>query len=132
MSSWYCLHVIPSCITLHTIQLTCLQISHRNWFTSSSYKHQPLQSGVRQWKLFEECSAWLILFCKCFSSSSSDSSYNKPLIAKIRISHSEVSLKKGVLKICSKFTGEHSCWSVISIKLQSEIYTLQDRINQCN
>ena len=27
-------------------------------------------------------------------------------------------LGKGVLKICSKFTGEHPCRSVISIKLQ--------------
>ena len=26
-------------------------------------------------------------------------------------------LRKGVLKICSKYTGEHSCQSVISIKL---------------
>ena len=34
-----------------------------------------------------------------------------------RSSHPEVFLVKGVLKICSKFTGEHSCWSVISIKL---------------
>ena len=83
MSSWYCLHVFPSCITLHTIQLRCLHISHLNWFTSSSYKHHPLQSGVRQWKLFEECSAWLILFCKCFSNSSSDNSYNKPLLINI-------------------------------------------------
>ena len=30
-------------------------------------------------------------------------------------------LEKGVLKICSKFTGEHPCGSVISIKLQSKI-----------
>ena len=29
------------------------------------------------------------------------------------------SLGKGVLKICSKFTGKHPCRSVISIKLQS-------------
>ena len=29
-----------------------------------------------------------------------------------------VILGKGVLKICSKFTGEHPCQSVISIKLQ--------------
>ena len=29
----------------------------------------------------------------------------------------EVFWVKGVLKICSKFTGEHPCWSVISIKL---------------
>ena len=31
----------------------------------------------------------------------------------------EVFLRKGILKICSKFTGEHPCQSVISIKLQS-------------
>ena len=36
-----------------------------------------------------------------------------------RNSNSEVLLGKGALKICSKFTGKHSCWSVISIKLQS-------------
>ena len=29
----------------------------------------------------------------------------------------EVFLRKSVLKICSKFTGKHLCWSVISIKL---------------
>ena len=28
-------------------------------------------------------------------------------------------LRKGVLEICSKFTGEHPCRSAISIKLQS-------------
>ena len=36
---------------------------------------------------------------------------------KYRSSHPEVFLEKGVLKICSKFTGEHPCRSVISIKL---------------
>ena len=36
-----------------------------------------------------------------------------------RTSHPEVLLVKGVLKICSKFTGEHPCRSGISIKLQS-------------
>ena len=30
---------------------------------------------------------------------------------------SEVFLREGILKICSKFTGEHPCRSVISIKL---------------
>ena len=34
-----------------------------------------------------------------------------------RSSPLEVSLGKGVLKICSKFTGKQPCWSVISIKL---------------
>ena len=34
-----------------------------------------------------------------------------------RNSHPDLFLAKVVLKICSKFTGEHSCQSVISIKL---------------
>ena len=34
-----------------------------------------------------------------------------------RSSHQEVFLEKGFLKICSKFTGESPCRSVISIKL---------------
>ena len=36
-----------------------------------------------------------------------------------RSSLPEVFLGKGVLKICSKFTGEHLCRSMISIKFQS-------------
>ena len=36
-----------------------------------------------------------------------------------RSSQTEVFLRKGLLKICSKFTGEHPCQSVIPIKLQS-------------
>ena len=36
-----------------------------------------------------------------------------------RSSHPEVILRKGVPKKCSKFTGEHPCRSLISIKLQS-------------
>ena len=39
--------------------------------------------------------------------------------AYIRSSPLEVFLWKGVLKICSKFTVEHPCQSMISIKLQS-------------
>ena len=34
-----------------------------------------------------------------------------------RSSYPMVFLGKGVLKICSKFIGEHPCWSAISIKL---------------
>ena len=34
-----------------------------------------------------------------------------------RSSHPEVFHEKGVLKLCSKFTGEQPCRSVISIKL---------------
>ena len=39
------------------------------------------------------------------------------VIWSFRSSHTEVFLGKGVLKICSKFTGEHSCRSAVSIKL---------------
>ena len=38
-----------------------------------------------------------------------------------RSSPSKVFLGKGVLKICSKFTGEHPCQSAISIKLLSTL-----------
>ena len=40
-----------------------------------------------------------------------------PLLTLNRRSHSEVFLGKVVLKICSKFIGEHPCRSLISIKL---------------
>ena len=41
-----------------------------------------------------------------------------------RSSHPEVFLGKGILKICSKCTGEHSCRSAISIKLQSSCFEI--------
>ena len=40
-------------------------------------------------------------------------------LQRVRSSHPEVFLRKGVLKICSKFTREHPCRSTISIKFQS-------------
>ena len=39
----------------------------------------------------------------------------------------QVLLEKGVLKICSKFTGEHPCESVTSIKLQSSFIEITIR-----
>ena len=45
-------------------------------------------------------------------------SWNKAsIISRVGSSRPEVFLRKGVLKICSKFTGEDPCRSVISIKL---------------
>ena len=44
---------------------------------------------------------------------------HKPKYYTYRSSHPEVFLEKGVLKICSKFTGKHPCRSANSIKLQS-------------
>ena len=43
----------------------------------------------------------------------------KSSLETFRSTHPEVFLGKGVLKICSKFTGEHPCRNAISIKLQS-------------
>ena len=46
------------------------------------------------------------------------------ILIKCTSSHPEVFLRKGVLKMCSKFTGEHPCRSAISIKLQSNFVLL--------
>ena len=56
-------------------------------------------------------------FCKWFNSNASLAPYRRP----------EVFLGKGILKICSKFTGEHQCRSVISIKLQSNVIEIAFR-----
>ena len=56
-------------------------------------------------------------------------------ISKIcRSSHPQVFLGKGVLKICSKFTGEHPCQSAISIKLLCNFIeiTLRHRCSPVN
>ena len=45
--------------------------------------------------------------------------YGRWISTKFRSSQSEVFLRKGVLKIYSKFTGEHSFRSVTSFKLQT-------------
>ena len=50
--------------------------------------------------------------------------YTKGYLIRARSSRPEVFLGKGVLKICSKFTGEHPCQSAISIKLQSNFFEI--------
>ena len=51
--------------------------------------------------------------------SSTDFNWVIGVLTNLRSRHSWVFLTKFVLKICSKFTGEHPCRSVISIKFQS-------------
>ena len=60
--------------------------------------------------------------------------FGKLTFNKIRSSCPEVLLGKGVLKKCSKFTGEHPCQSAISIKLQSNLteITLRYRCSPVN
>ena len=70
------------------------------------------------------------IFCFCYieckfigvkSKGSSLRSLSRVLLMAVmgRNSRPEVFLGKGVLEICSKFTGEYPCRSVITIKLQS-------------
>ena len=49
---------------------------------------------------------------------------NAEYTEKIKSSHPEVLLRKGVLKICSKFTKEHPCQSAIAIKQHLFLRTL--------
>ena len=57
--------------------------------------------------------------------------YFKPILILstviVRSRHPEVLLVKGILKICSKFTSENACRSVISIKLQSNFIEITFR-----
>ena len=55
--------------------------------------------------------------CRWFSRKSSST--------KVKSSQPEVLLGKGVLKICSKFTVEHPCQSVISIKLHQSVISIK-------
>ena len=52
---------------------------------------------------------------------------HKTISRKFRSSRPEVFLRKGALKTCNKFTGEHSCRSVISINLQSNFIEITFR-----
>ena len=49
------------------------------------------------------------------------------MMPRFRSSHPKVFLWKGVLKICSKVIGEHSCRNVILIKLQSNLIEITPR-----
>ena len=49
------------------------------------------------------------------------------LYRSLRSSRPEVFLRKCFLEICSNFTGEHPCWSVISVKLQSNFIEIKLR-----
>ena len=70
------------------------------------------------WKINILLPAWFYPFCKLLRSFCSLIFHWSSTVMG-RSSPPEVFLGKCVLKICSKFTGEHPCRSVISIKLQS-------------
>ena len=53
------------------------------------------------------------------------------LLSVYRSSAPELLLRKRALKICNKFTGEHPCWSVISIELPSNFIEIASQ-NGCS
>ena len=66
-------------------------------------------SILEVWKGSEyasKCNRWILIYYSAVSLPVFESDIS-------RNSHPEVFLEKGVLKICSKFTGEHPCQSVI-------------------
>ena len=60
----------------------------------------------------------LLLTCLIYTEAVANKSFTRKK-AFFRSSHTEKFLAKGVLKICSKITGEHPCRSVISVTLES-------------
>ena len=55
------------------------------------------------------------------------STQTSSFLQRTRSSHPKVYLRKGVLKICYRFTGKHQCRSAISIKLQSNFIEITFR-----
>ena len=62
---------------------------------------------------------WQLLFVPYTEAKNEKKQKNENKILRTETATQRCCLGKSALKICSKFTGEHSCWSVISIKLQS-------------
>ena len=65
---------------------------------------------------FQEKRASLRVYFKIFEKNGWDKISSSKLIH-FRSNPPELFLEKSVIKICSKFTGEHPCQSVISLKL---------------
>ena len=88
-----------------------------NFITSIIFFLNSVPFLFKTWKIFKKSN-----FQKHWKYTSNSSisfcTWNRTFI--YRRSHPEVFLGKGILKIWSKFTGEHPCRSAISIKLQSD------------
>ena len=83
------------------------------WKMSENHRISDLFRGYRNGTL-----AWNVLMATTKFIKDSPKVWFIILLTFDRSSHPEVFLRKGVLKIWSKFSGEHPCRSVISIKLQ--------------
>ena len=96
----------PATLSTKRLQCSCFPVCFPKFLNTVLYKILPGHCVWKPHSVYEK-------FMK---------KYEKLIRVKIttktfRSSHSEVFLGKGVLKICSTFTGEHPCRSAISIKL---------------
>ena len=91
---------------------SCVRTEYGELLRKSPYsvriKENTDQNELRIWTLFTLCQP---ISCELQS--------QWPSLELVWSSHPEAFLRKSVLKICSKFTGEHPCRSAISIKLLS-------------
>ena len=98
--SWIIWFFVCILLSVHTLQ------THHVYSTS---KWRGNERYVSTWNV---CRVLHFLSCWCNFSMQESSCFHL-----IKSSHAEVFLEKGVLKICSKFTGEHPYRNLISIKL---------------
>ena len=89
-------------------------------FIQRNQVHLSFISSLNKYKI---CHISFIPSFWCFKSSLFET--QDKTTRNFRNSRPKVFLGKGVLKICSKFTREHPCWSVISIKVARELATLK-------
>ena len=87
-------------------------MNHANWFHKCFHAILPHWLKLTLWIM----KAWIKESLKIESES-----------CIVRSNHPEVFLGKGVLKICSKFTGEHWCRNGVSIKLPSKFIEITPR-----
>ena len=95
----------------------------QNWFLKKDSRKQAsyLQLGDLRCNIRTQIDAlkictWLLKYRKRWNQT-----FNQRIISSKKIEkwRKQKQPSRGVLKICSKLTGEYSCWGAISIKLQS-------------
>ena len=128
-----------SCFHLHVFvwMISCLFVLHDKflamWLVSEFFHFSKVESVSTFFLPRPVLSNWYYCVIWCISSEKSPFvrkklTSGKPALcfesAQFTSNRPDVFLVKRVLKICSKFTGEHPCWSVISIKLQSNPFEI--------
>ena len=111
----FCSHCV--CVSSNVYQSLCIIKNVFKYFTKSF--------GAFTWSKFSFlfpifCFIWYAFACWMYKNNNINiylhANWKRRMVNTLaRSSHPEVFLRKSVLKICNKFTGEHPCRSVISI-----------------